>query len=201
MVMEDRDAATTRVIQNLKRLYKEKLLPLETLYSYSNFFSHSMTDSEFDSKPQVLMIGQYSTGKTSFIKYLIGRDFPGQRIGPEPTTDRFVCVMNNPEERVVPGNALSVAPDLPFSGLQQFGVSFLNKLEGSQVSEPFETRDNLNFQINPPLSLVLSLKMRTIAHEFARRSSPPQFSGTLASSIPPEFSPGRSSASSAATIS
>ena len=40
-------------------------------------------------KPQVLLVGQYSVGKTSFIKYLLGRDFPGQRIGPEPTTDRF----------------------------------------------------------------------------------------------------------------
>ena len=40
-------------------------------------------------KPQVLLVGQYSVGKTSFIRYLLGRDFPGQRIGPEPTTDRF----------------------------------------------------------------------------------------------------------------
>ncbi len=43
----------------------------------------------FVAKPQVLLIGQYSVGKTSFIRYLLGRDFPGQRIGPEPTTDRF----------------------------------------------------------------------------------------------------------------
>ena len=34
-------------------------------------------------------MGQYSVGKTSFIRYVLGRDFPGQRIGPEPTTDRF----------------------------------------------------------------------------------------------------------------
>ena len=37
----------------------------------------------------MLLVGQYSVGKTSFIRYLLGRDFPGQRIGPEPTTDRF----------------------------------------------------------------------------------------------------------------
>lgn len=29
----------------------------------------------------------------SFIRYLLGQDFPNQRIGPEPTTDRFVSVM------------------------------------------------------------------------------------------------------------
>ena len=32
-------------------------------------------------------------GKTSFIRSLLGRDFPGIRIGPEPTTDRFLAVM------------------------------------------------------------------------------------------------------------
>lgn len=27
-------------------------------------------------------------GKSTFIKYLLGRDYPGIHIGPEPTTDR-----------------------------------------------------------------------------------------------------------------
>jgi GTPase SAR1 family protein len=84
-------------------------------------------------KPLVLLVGQYSVGKTSFIRYLLGRDFPGQRIGPEPTTDRFTVLLNGPEERTIPGNALSVHPDLPFRGLERFGVSFLSRLEGSQL--------------------------------------------------------------------
>jgi GTPase SAR1 family protein len=84
-------------------------------------------------KPQVMLIGQYSVGKTSFIRYLLGRDFPGQRIGPEPTTDRFTVLINGPEERVIPGNALSVHPDMPFRGLERFGVSFLSRFEGSQM--------------------------------------------------------------------
>jgi EH domain-containing protein 1 len=84
-------------------------------------------------KPQVLLVGQYSVGKTSFIRYLLGRDFPGQRIGPEPTTDRFTVLLNGPEERTIPGNALSVHPDLPFRGLEKFGVNFLSRLEGSQL--------------------------------------------------------------------
>eukprot|EP00978_Attheya_sp_CCMP212_P000003 scaffold9_cov58-Attheya_sp.AAC.3 len=80
-----------------------------------------------------MLIGQYSVGKTSFIRYLLGRDFPGQRIGPEPTTDRFTVLINGPEERTIPGNALSVHPDLPFRGLERFGVSFLSRFEGSQL--------------------------------------------------------------------
>lgn len=38
----------------------------------------------------VLIVGQYSVGKTSFIRSLLKKDFPGQRVGPEPTTDRRV---------------------------------------------------------------------------------------------------------------
>lgn len=87
----------------------------------------------YAAKPQVLLVGQYSVGKTSFIRYLLGRDFPGQRIGPEPTTDRFTVLINGPEERTIPGNALSVHPDLPFRGLERFGVSFLSRFEGSQL--------------------------------------------------------------------
>lgn len=86
----------------------------------------------------VLLLGQYSVGKTTFIRYLLGRDFPGIRIGPEPTTDRFMAIMNSPagEDRTIPGNALAVHPDLPFTSLSMFGTNFLNRLEGSQCSAP-----------------------------------------------------------------
>ncbi|CAE7704487.1 Ehd1, partial [Symbiodinium microadriaticum] len=122
-----------RVIEELKRIYKSKIMPLEKLYQYDIFHSPIMTDAEFDSKPQVMLIGQYSVGKTSFIRYLLGKDFPGVRIGPEPTTDRFTAVMDGPDERVIPGNALAVSSDLPYRGLEQFGVAFLNRFEGSQL--------------------------------------------------------------------
>jgi len=79
MAANDRDALTMRVIEELKRLYKTKILPLEQLYRYDIFHSPPMTDAEFNSKPQVMLIGQYSVGKTSFIRYLLGRDFPGIR--------------------------------------------------------------------------------------------------------------------------
>ncbi|KAJ0394514.1 hypothetical protein P43SY_008093 [Pythium insidiosum] len=79
------------------------------------------------------MIGQYSVGKTSFIEYLLGRSFPGQRIGPEPTTDRFIAVMYGDDERIIPGNAVAVSPDLPYGGLSMFGTAFLNKFEAAQL--------------------------------------------------------------------
>ena len=45
-------------------------------------------------------------GKTTFIKYLLERDFPGIHIGPEPTTDRFIAIMHGDQDGIVPGNAL-----------------------------------------------------------------------------------------------
>lgn len=124
----------------LKKLYKEKLLPLERMSLYSDFYGSYLTDSHFDSRPMVLLIGPYSVGKTSFIKYLLGRSFPGERIGPEPTTDRFIVVMAGSEDRVTPGNALAANSDTPFQPLSMFGTQFLNKLEASQLPAPILQR-------------------------------------------------------------
>lgn len=56
-------------------------------------------------------------GKTTFIKHLLGREYPGIHIGPEPTTDRFVIVDHALEERRTPGNTLIVQPDKPYQVL------------------------------------------------------------------------------------
>ena len=82
----------------------------------------------------VLLIGQYSTGKTTFIRYLLEQDFPGLRIGPEPTTDRFIVVMHGEQEGVIPGNALVVDPKKPFRPLTKFGNAFLNRFQCSQLT-------------------------------------------------------------------
>ena len=83
------------IFEGLRRLYNTKVLPLEMASKYSNFASPPMSYSDFEAKPMVLIIGQYSVGKTSFIRSLVKQDFPGQRIGPEPTTDRFTAIMHS----------------------------------------------------------------------------------------------------------
>uniref|UniRef100_A0A3B5LHI2 Dynamin-type G domain-containing protein n=1 Tax=Xiphophorus couchianus TaxID=32473 RepID=A0A3B5LHI2_9TELE len=103
-----------------------KLLPLEESYKFHEFHSPALEDADFDNKPMVLLVGQYSTGKTSFIRYLLEQDFPGMRIGPEPTTDSFIAVMHGDTEGVIPGNALVVDPKKPFRKLNAFGNAFLN---------------------------------------------------------------------------
>jgi len=132
--IDETSERSSKVQKRLKQIYSKTVLPVEKRFRYDYFYeSPFLSDCEFDSKPQVMLVGQYSVGKTSFIRYLLGRDFPGQRIGPEPTTDRFTVLLNGPEERTIPGNALSVHPDLPFRGLERFVVSFLSRFEGSQL--------------------------------------------------------------------
>lgn len=68
------DQAT--VVQELKTLYTETLLDIEQKYFFSKFFFPEILPSELEAKPTVLLVGQYSTGKTSFIKHIIGCDYP-----------------------------------------------------------------------------------------------------------------------------
>jgi len=65
------------VIEGIKKIYAEKVKPLEVTYNFDMFHSDVLRDSDFDAKPMVLLLGQYSTGKTTFIRYLLGRDHPG----------------------------------------------------------------------------------------------------------------------------
>ena len=101
-------------------------------------------------RPLVMLVGQYSTGKTTFIRYLLEQDFPGIRIGPEPTTDRseevklfiwsnfsfvlrFIAVMHADTDGVIPGNALVVDPKKQFRPLSKFGNAFLNRFQCSST--------------------------------------------------------------------
>ncbi|KAG6484861.1 hypothetical protein ZIOFF_053386 [Zingiber officinale] len=129
-------SAVTSIIDGLKKLYLEKLKPLEETYQFHDFVSPFLTNSDFEAKPMVMLLGQYSTGKTTFIKHLLQSGYPGAHIGPEPTTDRFVVVTSGPDERSIPGNTIAVQADMPYHGLSTFGASFLSKFECAQMPHP-----------------------------------------------------------------
>lgn len=131
------------IVKELKELYSGKLLEIEKKTLFHKFHSPEMLPSEIASKPTVLLLGQYSVGKTSFIRHLLGMDYPGMHIGPEPTTDRFIAVVHGENERVIKGNALTGVVDLPFSGLSTFGSGFLNKFEAAIVNSPFLKQINI----------------------------------------------------------
>jgi len=125
------------LVKGLKDVYLSKIKPVETLFKFDAVYGPCLSEADFDSVPNVLLLGQYSTGKTTFIKSLLkGKEYPGSHIGPEPTTDKFVIVMGGDEDRRIPGNTLVVQKDKPFTDLTRFGSDFLNKLECTECDSP-----------------------------------------------------------------
>ncbi|GAM19970.1 hypothetical protein SAMD00019534_031450, partial [Acytostelium subglobosum LB1] len=109
----------TSSIDVLKNLYSSKIRPLEVLTKFGEFHSPTLTDSDIEAKPMVLLLGQYSTGKSITSK-----------------TDRFNAVMYGADDRVVPGNTACVQEDKPFKGLERFGTGFMGKFQCSLCNAP-----------------------------------------------------------------
>ena len=57
------EAIYPETIEGIKRIYASKVRPLEVMYQFEDFYSPILKDSDFDAKPMVLLLGQYSTGK------------------------------------------------------------------------------------------------------------------------------------------
>jgi len=123
------------VVGGLSEVYKKKLLPLEKDYDFHRLCQMTeLGPADFTCKPMVLLVGQYSTGKTTFIKYLLEGEFPGMRIGPEPTTDGFNVIMWAKDDRKIPGNAAVNDATKPFQPLGAFGNSFLNRFHVAETN-------------------------------------------------------------------
>ncbi|KAK2911601.1 hypothetical protein QQF64_027402 [Cirrhinus molitorella] len=145
------------VTEALKILYRQKLLPLEKYYGFSDFHSSSLEDADFDNKPMILVVGQCSTGKTTFIRYLLEQEYPGSRIGPEPTTDSFTAIMHGDTEGIIHGNALTVDPNKPFRKLSPFGTTFLNRFQC--VHLPNQVLESISIIDTPGILSVAKRKM------------------------------------------
>lgn len=127
----DTDAVFYHITEGIRTIYRAQIQPLEEKFLFQQFHSPLLTDGEIRARPMVMLMGQYSVGKTTFITHLLGRDFPGSQVGPEPTTDRFMALLHGKEEKNIPGNALALQAHLPFGSLQAHGTAFLSKFEAS----------------------------------------------------------------------
>lgn len=130
---EQKPKEASTVTKEMKRIYDESVLPLEKECRFSEFFLEEMKAADFETKPQVLLLGQYSVGKTTFIKTLLDRETPGMRIGPEPTTDQFNIIVHGHKEQILNGHTAVNDSSMPFDGLGKFGQNFLSRLQVSKV--------------------------------------------------------------------
>ena len=77
--------------------------------------------------PFVLLLGNHSSGKSSFLNYVIGRSV--QTTGVAPTDDCFTIVAPGPYDHDQDGPAVIGDPDLGFMSLRQFGPTLMNHVQ------------------------------------------------------------------------
>mmetsp|Transcript_16891 Transcript_16891/g.26311 ORF Transcript_16891/g.26311 Transcript_16891/m.26311 type:complete len:753 (-) Transcript_16891:30-2288(-) len=115
-----------KFVQLLSDFYSDIFLPLEKKFL---FWEGQLSAPTFTSPPMVLLLGPYSTGKTTFVQHFLGRyDAKPLRTGPEPITDKFTAVMldqSGQDGRVTPGHLLTNDTSLPFGDLNDLGSEFL----------------------------------------------------------------------------
>jgi hypothetical protein len=160
-----RATADRQVLRQLWQIYSDLVIPLEHKCHFAHFGTAAVTAEELESKPQVLLLGQYSTGKTTMVKWLIGRNSPHFDIRPQPSTDRFMAVVHGDEEHVVKGNAAAVLPQLPYQGLNEFGSTFLSSFQA--LVQPADILRDITF-IDTPGVLAGGKQRLGRSYEFAK---------------------------------
>jgi GTPase SAR1 family protein len=87
-------------------------------------------------KPLVLIIGNYSSGKSTLINELIGQEV--QRTGQAPTDDSFTIITSDTgyDDVETPGSNLVNDPNLPFQHFKGFGEKLISHICMKQVNSP-----------------------------------------------------------------
>jgi GTP-binding protein EngB required for normal cell division len=74
--------------------------------------------------PLVFLVGNHSSGKSSFVNFIMGRNV--QTAGVAPTDDNFTVIAPGPEDIDQDGPALIGDPDMGFGALRQFGPTLIH---------------------------------------------------------------------------
>ncbi len=114
-----------RVYQHLQPLFQK----------YNRDFSD--LDSILKWKPMVLLIGNYSSGKSTLVNELAGVDI--QRTGQAPTDDAFTIITSEEENshgQEIPGSTLVNDENLPFGPLKDHGEQFISHFRMKKVVAP-----------------------------------------------------------------
>lgn len=118
--------------ENLVTLVKSKLSPVALRYGYAD----TSLDRLIGWKPIVLILGNYSSGKSSLVNDLLGA--PLQETGQAPTDDSFTLITHKAGRtwEEVEGSAIIGSPDLPFNGFAKYGDRFAAHLKMKKIDAP-----------------------------------------------------------------
>jgi hypothetical protein len=119
---------------DIKAIHDRDIQALNSrLYGPVDKYSDTVTQLPF-----VFCLGNHSSGKSSFINYVLGRKV--QNTGVAPTDDSFTIIAPGPADVNQDGASVVGDVDFGFSGLRRFGLQLLNHLSlkvrhGTNVSD------------------------------------------------------------------
>ena len=140
--------------KQLQTKVRKKLEPLFAKYK----MDFGGIDATLKWKPLVLIIGNYSSGKSTLINELIGQDV--QRTGQAPTDDSFTIITSDTgyEDAETPGSTLVNDSRLPFQHFRGFGEKLISHICMKQVNSPI--LDNMAIIDSPGMLDATSEKNR-----------------------------------------
>lgn len=124
----------------LLSLVEDYLTPIAIRYGYSE----TPLETNIKWRPQVLVLGNYSSGKSTLINEFLGADIQGT--GQAPTDDSFTIITYDSEQdnggriRVTEerdGKFLLNDPEYPFESLKKHGQRFVSHFKLKKVNSPF----------------------------------------------------------------
>eukprot|EP01001_Neometanema_parovale_P003905 NODE_1526_length_1697_cov_70.866582_g1448_i0.p1 GENE.NODE_1526_length_1697_cov_70.866582_g1448_i0~~NODE_1526_length_1697_cov_70.866582_g1448_i0.p1 ORF type:complete len:456 (+),score=95.77 NODE_1526_length_1697_cov_70.866582_g1448_i0:119-1486(+) len=135
-----------KVMTEIRHIYHTAVQPIELKYNFEFFRPVWFSEKLKIKTPLVLFVGPYSSGKTSFINYLLGKDY--LKTGSEPTTTKFTVLMHTHEGEPdtlneVSGRVLVTKLDQPYRGLAKFGNAFIEAFEGYELNHDLLKRVTL----------------------------------------------------------
>ena len=136
----DRENFITSLRTNLLAMVEDYLTPAAIKYGYSE----APLETNIKWRPQVLVLGNYSSGKSTLINDFLGAEI--QDTGQAPTDDSFTVITYDgtvssegtvrvTEER--DGKFLLNDPEYPFESLKRHGQRFSSHFRLKKVNSPF----------------------------------------------------------------
>lgn len=101
-----------KLLESVESLNERVHGPLDKTTNQSTFF------------PFVFLLGNHSSGKSSFVNYILNRKV--QTAGVAPTDDSFTIIAPGPRDVDRDGPAFIGDPDMGFSGLKSFGPTLIH---------------------------------------------------------------------------
>jgi hypothetical protein len=107
----------------VREFYSDPLEPLAKQF----MFRSPPTVGELRRPPQVLLLGNHSSGKSTFVNHLLGSDV--QTTGVAPTDDGFTIITHGTVATDRDGPSVVSNPDLPYEGLRHFGDQLVSHIK------------------------------------------------------------------------